>query len=403
MSVRRRSSQSSLDRRKNASHSHRSSRRTSYENEDYLTEVRKLGLCYVKPELRSPSTDSKSQKSRLGIDVSRTNSEDSVVHLNSVEQQLQYVKTLDKPTDDQEPIQTPDVCKGKRPSEGIPSHKEGIVKEKDDEKRPRHSSTKPRPSEGENKLRKSSEFKAQTFTDIISKVGETPQRETSQTHRKSSQPRPKTSLGPPKVGEPPPIDTDMVVKPRKSKQTTREDKIFPTEASKEDKMLAKLEPKSPLEEKKIKEKEILPKESPKVPTLQQIPSTKSESKVTSSEQKPIHHVIADKKRTPDMSKKSSELDTPSKHKHFIPLHKIMSQWSTAAAATSDGDDDAKQSIRIFQCTLTLTIFYDLILIFTFIQLCVVVYLANQYDINLRLRSPLADLPRYAATRIPWIP
>ncbi|KAH9589806.1 hypothetical protein MS3_00002738 [Schistosoma haematobium] len=51
----------------------------------------------------------------------------------------------------------------------------------------------------------------------------------------------------------------------------------------------------------------------------------------------------------------------------------------------------------------LNILQNLLLIFTFLQFCIIIYLINQYDIYLRLRSPLNDLPNYTATRIPWIP
>ncbi|CAH8634749.1 unnamed protein product [Schistosoma bovis] len=51
----------------------------------------------------------------------------------------------------------------------------------------------------------------------------------------------------------------------------------------------------------------------------------------------------------------------------------------------------------------LNILQNLLLIFSFLQFCIIIYLINQYDIYLRLRSPLNDLPNYTATRIPWIP
>ncbi|VDP63581.1 unnamed protein product [Schistosoma mattheei] len=51
----------------------------------------------------------------------------------------------------------------------------------------------------------------------------------------------------------------------------------------------------------------------------------------------------------------------------------------------------------------LNILQNLLLIFTFLQFSIIIYLINQYDIYLRLRSPLNDLPNYTATRIPWIP
>ncbi|CAH8661395.1 unnamed protein product [Schistosoma rodhaini] len=51
----------------------------------------------------------------------------------------------------------------------------------------------------------------------------------------------------------------------------------------------------------------------------------------------------------------------------------------------------------------LNILQNLLFIFTFLQCCIIIYLIYQYDIHLRLRSPLNDLPNYIATRIPWIP
>ncbi|KAK4475462.1 hypothetical protein MN116_000799 [Schistosoma mekongi] len=66
--------------------------------------------------------------------------------------------------------------------------------------------------------------------------------------------------------------------------------------------------------------------------------------------------------------------------------------------------DEKKNRRLIKLTpFKLEVLQNLLLIFTFIQSCVIIYLIHQYDINLRLRSPLNEFPSYAATRMPWIP
>ncbi|KAH8862927.1 hypothetical protein KSF78_0002515 [Schistosoma japonicum] len=71
---------------------------------------------------------------------------------------------------------------------------------------------------------------------------------------------------------------------------------------------------------------------------------------------------------------------------------------------SNSSINEKNNKRLIKLTpFRLKILQNLLLIFTFIQSCVIIYLINQYDIHLRLRSPLSEFPSYAATRMPWIP
>ncbi|CAH8616435.1 unnamed protein product [Heterobilharzia americana] len=84
MSVRRRSSLPSPNRLFHPSHT---SRLKSFEYQDYLTEVSKVGLRHVNSALRSVASSPRSQTPKLSSDVSLSESENSV---------LQYLKDFGK-------------------------------------------------------------------------------------------------------------------------------------------------------------------------------------------------------------------------------------------------------------------------------------------------------------------